>query len=325
MNHNGDRELGRRQIRAAVAAGADAVKLQSFRADELATASAPSAEYQSRAGAASQHEMLRALELSADDLAALLDEGRRSGVVAFATPFDPASVKQLASLGVEWMKVPSGELTNHELVRAVGATGLPTFLSTGMATLEEIRAAVAAFREAGTAAELVVMHCVSSYPAPLEQMNLRAIPALRDALGVPVGLSDHTTGRDAAVAAVALGACAVEKHFTVDRRLPGPDHAMSMEPEDFGELVRAIRALDAGGLGSGEKVPVPAELPIREVARRSIVAARALAAGTRLARADLAVKRPAGGLAPAALPRVIGRTLRRAVEADERIEESDLR
>jgi sialic acid synthase SpsE len=322
VNHNGDRELGLRQVRAAVAAGARAVKFQSFHAAELATRSAPKAAYQERAGSDSQLEMLRRLELPAGDFAAYRAEAARTGAIAFSTPFDPASARELARSGVELMKLPSGEITNHDLVAAVGATGIPTIMSTGMSTFDEVAAAVDAYRRAG-GGPLALLHCVSSYPAPLEEQNLRAIPALRERFGVPVGLSDHTIGRDAAVAAVALGADIVEKHFTVDRSLAGTDHAMSMEPAEFAELIDVLARLRTG-LGDGVKGPAPSELEIRAVARRSVVAARDLRAGTVLARSDLALKRPGTGLPPDRLGRLVGGSLTRDVALDEQLRPTDV-
>jgi N,N'-diacetyllegionaminate synthase len=322
VNHNGDPELALRQLRAAAATGADAVKLQTFRADELATAWAPVAEYQRAAAATSHREMLRRLELGRDALRALFAEGRRLGVVCFSTPFDPGSARMLAELGSPWMKVPSGELTDPDLVAAVAETGLPTIVSTGMSTLEEVRAAVDLFRER-RGGPLALLHCVSSYPAPLEQSNLRAMDTLRDAFGVPVGLSDHTLGRDAAVAAVALGADVIEKHFTVDPSLPGPDQSMSMDPAAFAEMVGVLRRVREA-LGDGVKRPVPAEADTRAVARRSIVAAGAIRAGTVLRREHLALKRPGTGLAPALLGQALGRRLRRDLAPDEPLALDDL-
>lgn len=323
VNHNGDAGLAMRQLRAAATAGADAVKFQTFRAEELASDRAPMAAYQqSGTTAPSQREMLRALELGADALRALIGEARRIGVVCFSSPFDPASVRLLAELGAPWMKVPSGELTNPDLMAAVAGTGLPTIVSTGMATLDEVRASVALFRARG-GGPLALLHCVSSYPAPLEQSNLRAMATLRSEFGVPVGLSDHTIGRDAAVAAVALGADIVEKHFTIDPTLPGPDQAMSMPAEEFAEMVRVLRRVRTA-LGDGVKRAVPAEEPIRAVARRSIVAARPIRAGAVLARDDLAFKRPGTGLAPASLDRVVGRRARRDLAPDELVSLDDL-
>ena len=322
VNHNGDRAVGLRQVQAAVGAGARAVKFQSFRADELASASSPKAAYQRATTSGTQREMLRGLELSMADLAAYRAEAARSGAVAFSTPFDPASAGELAAAGVELMKLPSGEITNEELIAAVGATGLPTFMSTGMSTLDEVGRAVDVHRRAG-GGPLALLHCVSSYPAPLEQQNLRAMATLRERFGVPVGLSDHTIGRDAAVAAVALGADVIEKHFTIDRTLSGPDHGMSMEPAAFAELV-AVVGLVRRGLGTGEKAPAPSELELRRLARRSIVAARDLRAGAVLSRADLAAKRPGDGLAPGRIPDLVGRRLSRDLRADEQIRIEDV-
>jgi N,N'-diacetyllegionaminate synthase len=322
VNHNGERGLGLRQVEAAVAAGARAVKFQTFRSDEIATPSSGKAAYQRDAAGDTQIEMLRALELHTDDLLAYRAVARRGGAVAFSTPFDPESTRELAAAGVELMKIASGEITNHELVAAVGSTGVPTIMSTGMSTTEEVAAAIAVYRLAG-GGPLALLHCVSSYPAPLEEQNLRAIPMLRERFGVPTGLSDHTIGRDAAVAAVALGADIIEKHFTVDRTLPGPDHAMSMEPRDFADLVRILAEVRRG-LGTGEKAPTPSEMELRHLARRSIVAAADLPAGTVLTRADLAVKRPGGGLMPERLPDLLGRRLARDVQVDEPIRETDV-
>jgi sialic acid synthase SpsE len=322
VNHNGDRATGLRQVVAAIGAGARAVKFQSFRADELASRSAPKAEYQKRAGSDTQLDMLRRLELPAADLAAYRAEAARSGAIAFSTPFDPESARQLARAGVELMKLPSGEITNHDLIAVVGSTGLPTIMSTGMSTMEEVAAAVQVHRRSG-GGPLALLHCVSSYPAPIEEQNLRAISALRERFGVPVGLSDHTVGRDAAVAAVALGADLIEKHFTVDRSLPGPDHAMSMEPAEFAELIDVLARVRAG-LGTGVKGPAASELEIKALARRSIVAARDLRAGAVLARSDLALKRPGTGLAPGSLPELLGRALIRDIAADEQLRSSDV-
>lgn len=323
VNTNGERELGLRQLRAAAGSGADAAKLQTFRADELASSGAPTAGYQrSATGEPTQREMLERLELSEDDLSYLLTEGRTLGITTFSTPFDPESARTLARLGVAWMKVPSGEITNDRLIAAIAATGLPTMMSTGASDLEEVRTAVELFRS-HHGGPLVLLHCVSSYPAPLEQMNLRAMTTLRRTFGVPVGLSDHTVGRDAAVAAVALGASVIEKHFTVDRSLPGPDHAMSMEPAEFADMVATLRRVQAG-LGTGEKRPVPAEAEVRTVARRSVVARTDLPAGTILTDASLAVRRPGTGLPPSRLPEIIGRSARRPLRAGEIIRLEDL-
>ena len=323
VNHNGDPDLAMRQLRAAAASGADAVKFQTFRADDLASEDAPLADYQrAGTGARSQREMLRALELGADALRALFAEADRLGVVCFSTAFDPESARMLAVLGAPWMKVPSGEITHTDLIEAVARTGLPTIISTGMSTLDEVREAVDLFRASG-GGPLALLHCVSSYPAPLEQMNLRAMDTLRYVFGVPVGLSDHTIGRDAAVAAVALGADAIEKHFTIDPSLPGPDQAVSMDAAAFADMVRALREVRTA-LGDGVKRRMPAEEEIAKVARRSIVAARALSTGHVIRREDLAFTRAGAGIAPTSLVGLIGRRLCRDVRAEHAITEQDL-
>lgn len=323
VNHNGDLDLALRQLRAAAEAGADAVKFQTFRADELASVGAPMAAYQRNAtSTADQREMLRALELSMGALATLMAEARRLGVVCFSTAFDPQSVRMVAELGVPWMKIPSGELTDPDLLVAVARTGLPTIVSTGMSTLDDVRDAVATLRDHGAGA-LALLHCVSSYPAPLEEMNLRAMATLSGEFGLPVGLSDHTIGRDAAVAAVALGAVIVEKHFTVDPGLPGPDHAMSMAADEFAEMVTVLRRVRVG-LGDGIKRPVAAETEARAVARRSIVAARSIPAGTVLTRDHLSLKRAGRGLSASLVHAIVGRRTRRDLAADEPLSDADL-
>ncbi|TMG41676.1 MAG: N-acetylneuraminate synthase [Chloroflexi bacterium] len=311
VNHNGSRERGLELVRAAAAAGARAVKFQSFAADEVAVATAPLAEYQKRSETRDQVEMLRELELPMPDLAAFMAEGRRLGIVAFSTPFDPKSVAGLVSLGVEVMKIPSGEITNVDLTAGV------------VSTLPEVAAAVERHRREN-GGPLALLHCVSSYPAPLSEMNLRAMETLRTEFGVPVGLSDHSQGIETDIIAVALGAVIIEKHFTLDRRLPGPDHAMSTEPAEFTELVRAVERTRAA-LGNGIKTPVPSEIELRRISRRSIVTARAIPAGTVLTRELIAFKRPGGGIDPTELASVLGRRASRDLAPDVAISRDDLR
>jgi N-acetylneuraminate synthase/N,N'-diacetyllegionaminate synthase len=322
VNHNGDRDLGMRQLREAAKTGAQAVKFQSFDADELADPSAPLADYQTRSSTGDQRAMLANLELTDADFAAYLREGQRLGVVVFSTPFDPRSAERLAKAGAKLMKVPSGEITNLELLRAIAGTSLPTIISTGMSQLDEVGHAVDVYRRAG-GGPLALLHCVSSYPAPLEQMNLRAVETLRREFDVPVGLSDHSVGPAAAIAAVALGAVVVEKHFTVDRSLPGPDHAMSTEPAEFADLVATLRKLQAG-LGTGEKRAMPAELEVRDVARRSLFTARAIRAGTTFAKEDLVAKRPGGGIGPDRIDSVVGMRATRDLARGELVRPEDL-
>jgi N-acetylneuraminate synthase len=322
VNHNGDRRLAERLVDAAKAAGADAVKFQTFKAENIASRGATLAAYQKAAAkGASQLEMLKRLELSEADHRALLARCRRAGIQFLSTPFDVESADLLARLGLKVFKLPSGELTNKGLLEHVARLRRPVILSTGMSTLAEVRAAVGWIRRAGGArragrAPLTLLHCVTEYPAPAAEVNLRAMDTLKKAFGLPVGYSDHTMGIEVAVAAVARGAEVIEKHFTLDRTLPGPDHKASLEPAEFKALVAAVRTVSAA-LGDGVKRPAPCERKNMAVARKSLVAARDLPRGARLAAADVLVKRPGTGIPPAGLSKALGRTLARAVRADE--------
>ncbi len=323
VNHNGDPDLALRLVDAAAEAGADAVKFQTFRAAALATSAATAAAYQrERTGATSQVEMLRRLELPREALAAAFARARQRGIAAFSTPFDVESVALLVELGVPALKVGSGDLTNLILLRAVAGAGRPVILSTGMATLAEVDAAVAAVRAAGNP-PLALLHCLSAYPAPPAETNLRAIAAMRERYDLEVGFSDHTTGHAVPVAAIGLGATIIEKHLTLDHGLPGPDHAASLEPSSLRILAGLLREAHAA-LGDGRKRPQPSEMETRELVRRSLVAARDLAPGTVLAAPDLDAKRPAHGISPLRLDEVLGRRLRRGVVADAAIGADDL-
>jgi N-acetylneuraminate synthase/N,N'-diacetyllegionaminate synthase len=317
VNHNGDPDLARRLVDAAAECGADAVKFQTFTVDALLTRGAPKAGYQVETTGAgeSQREMLARLELGVDQLAELGDRATKHGLVFFSAPFDEASADALEALDVALFKVPSGEITNLPLLRHLAAKGRPLILSTGMANLEEVEQAVAAIREAGDP-PLAVLHCLSAYPAPAGEVNLRAMDSLASRFGCPVGYSDHTLGIEIAVAAAARGASIIEKHLTLDKTLPGPDHRASLDPAEFNAMVRAIRSVESA-LGDGVKRPMPSEIDTRRVARKSLVAARALKAGDRIAIGDLASKRPGTGISPAELPRVLGLRLARDVAADE--------
>lgn len=323
VNHNGDLELADRLVDAAAEAGADLVKFQTFSADRLVTRAAPKAAYQSRNDgrqAESQHEMLRRLELDAAAHTRLIARCARRGIGFFSTAFDLESLALLVSLGSERFKVPSGELTNLPYLRAIGSRGAEVLLSTGMATLGEVEAAVAVLEQAGTPRDrIVVLHCTTEYPTPMEEVNLAAMCAMGRALGVRYGYSDHTQGIEIAVAAVALGACVIEKHFTLDRTLPGPDHAASLEPGELAALVRAVRNIEIA-LGDGVKRPTPAEARNRAVARKSIVAARDIRCGELFTVDNLGVKRPGTGLSPMRLDEVLGRRAARDYVVDELIE-----
>lgn len=325
VNHNGDVALAHRLVDAAVDAGADAVKFQTFTADRIVTPTAAKATYQAAAtgGAETQHEMLRRLELDAAAHAELMEHCRARGILFLSTPFDEPAADLLARLGVEALKVPSGELTNLPFLDHVARKGLPLIVSTGMADLGEVEQAVRTVTGLDAAPPLALLHCVSSYPTPPADANLRAMATLRACFGVPVGFSDHTAGQSVAVAAAAIGARVIEKHLTLDRSMDGPDHKASLEPGEFTTMVAGIRDALAA-LGDGMKRPRPIEAEIRRVARKSLVAARALAAGTVLTAGDLVAKRPGTGIAPSGLAQVVGRRLRHDVAVDHQIAWGDL-
>jgi len=320
VNHNGSVELAQRLIDAAAEAGADAVKFQVCRTEDLVVRDAPSAEYQKRHTKSSQFNMLKALELSESEHTELQRYAATNGILYFATAFDLNSVRFLGTLEIPLWKIPSGEITNLPYLRAIAALNRPTILSTGMATLADVDAAVRALGEAGLDLDrLVVLHCTSEYPAPFADVNLRAMPAMGAALGCRYGYSDHTVGIEVASAAVALGACVVEKHFTLDRSFEGPDHQASIEPSELQAMVRWIRHVETA-LGAESKRPQRSELANRDVVRKSIVAAKAIACGEMLTNENLTAKRPAGGISPMEWDRVIGRLASRDYAADEAIE-----
>src|ERR1700722_1193291 len=319
VNHNGSIDLAVQLIDAAKASGADAVKFQTFRADRIATRSAEKANYQQRQAAdgESQFEMLQRLELDAAAHRRLFDYCRKTAIQFLSSPFDIQSIDLLDTLEVPLLKIPSGEITNLPFLERIAAKGRPVILSTGMSTLGEVEEAVQVLR-AGGVSEITLLHCVTEYPAPYAEINLRAMQTLKSAFGLPVGYSDHTPGIEIAIAAVALGAEVIEKHFTLDRSLPGPDHSASLEPKEFKQMVAAIRNVESA-LGDGIKKPALCELPNIPVARKSVVAVRALRAGQKLAAADLDIKRPGTGLSPKLLTALVGRTLRTNIEPDELI------
>lgn len=321
VNHNGDLARALDLVDAAAAAGADVVKFQAFSAASLTSAEAPAARYQAeRTGSNGQRSMLETLQLGTDDFRRIAARCQSSKVAFLCTPFDLDMLDSLIELGMPAVKVASGELTNRPALERFGATGLPILLSTGMATLAEVEAALATLRAAG-AADITVLHCTSLYPAPPDSLNLRAIESLRAALDAPVGYSDHSEGVHMAVAAAALGATVIEKHLTLDRRLPGPDHAASLEPPEFATMVSQVHEV-AVALGDGVKRPAPAEQEIAFAARRSWHAARDLGAGRRIEAADAAPMRPAAGI-PAS-EAILGRTLRRDIAAGAPIRAEDL-
>ena len=316
VNHDGKLEQACRLVDVAVAARADAVKFQAFKAERLAASSAPKAGYQVETTGAeeSQQAMLRRLELLEGAHCELRAYCRSRGILYMCTPFDEGSADFLAELGVAVFKIPSGEITNLPFLAHIATKARPMIVSTGMASLGEVDTAVSAIEAAGNR-QVILLHCVSSYPARAEEINLRAMDTLANAFKLPVGYSDHTLGISVALAAVARGACVIEKHFTLDRALPGPDHRMSLEPDELKELIQEIRVVEAA-LGDGRKAPTARERETAAVARKSLVAARHISAGTRLTRDLIAVKRPGTGLAPALLDSVLGRVAARDIPPD---------
>ena len=315
VNHNGDVELAKRLIEAAVSANADAVKFQTFKAEEVVTAGAPKAAYQMETTGAdgSQLDMLKSMELSFNDFRELHSYCKQRGILFISTPFDEKSVDFLYELGSPVYKIGSGELTNWPFLKYIGRKGKPIILSTGMSYLSEVDEAVRVIRDAGCA-HLVLLHCVSNYPANPADINLRAMNTMGNAFGVSVGYSDHTPGIEVAIAAVALGACIIEKHFTLDRHLRGPDHRASLEPGELANLVRGIRLVETA-IGYGLKEPADSESNIAAVARRSLVAACDIPAGRILMEELIAVKRPGTGLSPRMLPCLVGRTVKEDIKA----------
>jgi N,N'-diacetyllegionaminate synthase len=322
VNHNGDIHMAKKLIDAAADAGADLVKFQTFSADRLVTAYAKKANYQNLTTdtAESQFQMLRRLELDADMHYLLMEHCGRRRIGFFSTGFDIDSINLLVSLGQDHFKIPSGEITNLPYLRHIGALNRHIMLSTGMATLGEVEAAVDVLELAGTARKnMVVLHCTTEYPTPMKEVNLRAMQSIGNALGVAVGYSDHTTGIEISVAAVAMGAQVIEKHFTLDRNLPGPDHKASLEPAELAALVKAIRNVEAA-LGNGIKRPTPSEIKNRPIARKSLVAAVPIARGEAFSAHNMAAKRPGTGMSPMRWDEMLGRLAQRDYAADEQIE-----
>lgn len=306
VNHNGSLELALQLVERAVTAGACAVKFQTFHAETLVTRDAPKAAYQKSPGEDETHfDMLKRLELSADSHIKLMERCTQLGADFLSSPFDEKCADFLHSLGVAAFKIPSGEVTNLPFLRHVAAMGRPVVLSTGMSTLAEVTDAVDTLKQTGCQ-DLVLLHCVSSYPAAPEDANLRAMATLERTFGTPVGYSDHVIGNEVSLAAVALGAAVIEKHFTLDRSLPGPDHKASAEPSEFECLARSIRCVESA-LGTGVKMPAAAERDIAHVARKSLVAAGTIPAGAILTDRMVERRRPGTGLPPASLNRILGK------------------
>ncbi len=309
VNHNGDINMAKQLVDVASEVGADAIKFQTFKAERLVTRDAPKANYQRQTTGTqeSQFEMLRRLELSEDAHAELVAYCKKRGLLFMSTPFDEGSADLLADLGIPVYKIPSGEITNIPYLKHVASKGRPLIVSTGMSYLGEVEKAVRAIESTGNT-QFVLLHCVSNYPAAPEDINLSAMKTMATAFNTLVGYSDHTEGLEIAFASVAMGACVLEKHFTLDRELPGPDHRASIEPEQFAALIQGVRSIEAA-LGDGRKQPAASEADTASVARKSLVAAAALKAGTVITEEMVAIRRPGTGLLPDLYPMLIGRQL----------------
>lgn len=321
VNHNADLRLANQLIDAAVAAGADAIKFQTAVPELVATNHAWKADYQKKSSGAdeSQLTMIRRIHFPLSVYEDIKNTCERKGIVFFSSAFDMVSLAFLENLGQPYHKIPSGEITNLPFLRAIGHYGRPVIMSSGMATMGDIEAAIDILEQSGTSRTLItVLHCNTEYPTPMMDVNLRAMQTIASAFNVSVGYSDHTDGIEVAVAAVALGACVIEKHLTIDRNLPGPDHKASLEPARFSEMVTAIRNIELA-LGSPVKRPSQSELRNKSVARRSLVAAVPIRAGEKLTVENVIAKRPGTGISPMQWDNVLGRIAPRNFEADEQI------
>ncbi|MBP6941875.1 MAG: N-acetylneuraminate synthase [Syntrophorhabdaceae bacterium] len=322
VNHNGNVDIAKRMIDAAARAGADAIKFQTFVPEGIACGDAPKAEYQKRTTGSrgSQLDMLRRLALDNDAHRNLFGYCGRKGIVFLSSPFDMQSIDLLNSLGLKVFKIPSGEMTNLPYLQKIGGLKKKVIMSTGMADIKEIDGALKALIKAGTAKRnITLLHCNTEYPTPFEDVNLLAMMAMRKRFGVKVGYSDHTPGIEASVAAVALGAEVIEKHFTLDRKMKGPDHKASLEPKELEAMVAAIRNIEKA-LGDGIKRPSPSEIKNRDIARKSIVASRDIKKGEIFSEENITAKRPGTGINPMMWYKVIGKKAKRDFRADELIE-----
>jgi len=321
VNHNGDIKLAKQLIDIAAEAGADLVKFQTFSADRLATNKAVKADYQTRTteNSESQLDMLRRLELTDGMHRELIEHCASRNIGFFSTGFDIESVNLLVSLGQDHFKIPSGEITNLPLLRHIGGLGKPVLFSTGMATLGEIEAAIEVLEQAGTPrTNMTMLHCTTEYPTPMTEVNLRAMQSMHHTFGVAAGYSDHTSGIEVAIAAIALGAVVIEKHFTLDRNLPGPDHKASLVPQELKAMVSAIRNIEFA-LGDGIKRLTPSEVRNKPVARKSLVASRAIKAGELFSAQNVTTKRPGTGISPMRWHEIIGEAARKDYNEDDLI------
>jgi len=321
VNHNGSLDIAKKLIEAASEAGSDLIKFQTFKTESIITKKAEKADYQKdfTEKSESQFEMLKKLELDRTAHEELIQYCKIKNIQFLSTAFDHDSINLLAELNIPFYKIPSGEITNLPYLRHVGRMGKPVVMSTGMATLQEVEAAMNVLLKVGVKKDdLTILHCNTEYPTPMEDVNLKAMLTMRDELGVAVGYSDHTLGIEVSVAAVALGASVIEKHFTLDRTLPGPDHAASLEPDELKAMVAAIRNIEKA-IGDRVKKPSPSEMKNMSIARRSIVAKKPISKGELFSEKNLTVKRPGTGISPMEWDTYIGKLSDREYQADELI------
>ena len=320
VNHNGSLELAKKLVDVAAEAGADIVKFQTFKADQIVTKSASKAEYQvtNTGDASSQYEMLKKLELTHEMHHELLNYCREKNIEFLSTPFDLESLYYLQDLGIKTWKIPSGEITNYPYLQAIGRTKKPVIMSTGMSTVSEIREAVNLLKNEG-ATEITLLHCNTQYPTPMCDVNLNAMNTLRDEFGLSVGYSDHTLGIEVPIAAVAMGATVIEKHFTIDKSLDGPDHKASLSPDELKDMVSAIRNIEKA-LGEEKKEPSPSERNNIDIVRKSIVAKTNIKKGDIFSESNLTTKRPGTGISPMKWNDVLGKIANRDYCVDDLIE-----
>ena len=329
VNHNGSLDRAKDMVKVAAKAGVDAIKFQTFRAETLVTKDAIKADYQIKADnqiktsgqSETQFEMLKKLELSVESHLELMECCRLNQIEFLSTPFDLTTIDLLVEMGLKKWKIPSGEITNLPYLRKIASLGQEIILSTGMADLGEIEDALDVLTGAGTKLkDITVLHCSTEYPTPMQDVNLKAMQTIKSAFpGIHVGYSDHTKGIEVPIAAVAMEATIIEKHFTLDKNLPGPDHKASLEPDELTAMVRAIKNIETA-LGNGIKKPSSSELKNMAIARKSIVAAQAIAAGEKFANDNLTVKRPGTGLSPMKWDEVVGKTATKNYSKDELID-----
>ncbi len=322
VNHNGELEIAKKLVDAASEAGVDAVKFQTFKAESIISKFAKKAEYQKRTTSKkeSQLEMVKRLELDVEAHKRLVEYCNKKGIIFLSSPFDMESIDLLNDLGLEIFKIPSGEITNLPYLRKIGALRKRIILSTGMADLKEIGAALKILKKSGTPIEdITVLHCNTEYPTLMEDVNLSAILTIKNAFNVKVGYSDHTLGIEIPIAAAALGSSVIEKHFTLDRNMQGPDHRASLEPDELKGMVRAIRSIEKA-LGNGIKRPSKSEIKNIPVVRKSIVASGKIKRGELFTEENIAVKRPGTGLSPMEWDKVMGKKAKREFQRDELIE-----